>query len=297
MPPRRSACAASEIFLASTGVIGEPLDADKFAGVHRRHGRAAGAGAVDGRRQGDHDHRHLPQARDRDRRVRRRRGHDLGIAKGSGMIAPDMATMLSFVFTDAPIARDGAAGAAAAGRSRRASTPSPSTATPRPPTRCLVFATGKAGDRCRSTAPTIRAPRSSAKRCGDVLHDLAIQVVRDGEGATKLVTVNVEGADQRRRAPSASPSRSPTRRWSRPRLPARTPTGAASSWPSARPASRPTATSSSIRFGDLIVAEDGERAAGLRRGRDQRLHEGRGARTHASTSASARARRRSTPAT
>ena len=58
-----------------------------------------------------------------------------GIAKGAGMIAPDMATMLSFVFTDARDQRAGAAQAAARTAWPTASTPSPSTATPRLPTR------------------------------------------------------------------------------------------------------------------------------------------------------------------
>ena len=98
-------CKPKEVFLASTGVIGEPLDAGQ---IRRRAGRdrgARGAGAVDRRGAGDHDHRHLPEGRDA-------AGAELGeatvtingIAKGAGMIAPDMATMLAFVVTDAPIA-------------------------------------------------------------------------------------------------------------------------------------------------------------------------------------------------
>ena len=63
------------------------------------------AGPLARRRQGDHDHRHLSESRDR---ARSKLGDaDVtinGIAKGAGMIAPDMATMLSFVATDAPIA-------------------------------------------------------------------------------------------------------------------------------------------------------------------------------------------------
>ena len=58
-----------------------------------------------------------------------------GIAKGAGMIAPDMATMLSFIFTDAAIARAGACRRCSRTASPTPSTPSPSTATPRPPTR------------------------------------------------------------------------------------------------------------------------------------------------------------------
>ena len=97
-------CKPSEIFLASTGVIGEPLDATKFGGVmdqtdrHRRSRRLGCHG------QGDHDDGHVSEGRRCHGPAWRDAGHRIGIAKGAGMIAPDMATMLSFVFTDAPIA-------------------------------------------------------------------------------------------------------------------------------------------------------------------------------------------------
>ena len=75
-PPRRVGCKADEVFLASTGVIGEPLDATQ---VRRRDGRRWSADArADGwprRRQGDHDHRHLPEGRDRDRETRQGHRH------------------------------------------------------------------------------------------------------------------------------------------------------------------------------------------------------------------------------
>jgi glutamate N-acetyltransferase/amino-acid N-acetyltransferase len=115
-----------------------------------------------------------------------------GIAKGSGMIAPDMATMLSFVFTDAPISAAVLKGLLqpAIDTSFNAVTVDSDTSTS---DTCLVFATGKAG-----IAPITSAddPRASAfaGALGDVLHELAIHVVRDGEGATKMVTVTVEGA-------------------------------------------------------------------------------------------------------
>ena len=101
--------------------------------------------------RGDHDHRHLPQGRHARRRDRRREVRITGIAKGSGMIAPDMATMLCFVFTDAAIAGRRAADAAGQGRRPLASTASRSTATPRPPTRCC----------CSPPARPRHAPSSS----------------------------------------------------------------------------------------------------------------------------------------
>ena len=115
-----------------------------------------------------------------------------GIAKGSGMIAPDMATMLSFVFTDAPIA----AGVLqellqpAIDTSFNAVTVDSDTSTS---DTCLVFATGKADIPAISSATDPRA-EVFAEALADVLHELAIHVVRDGEGATKMVSVTVEGA-------------------------------------------------------------------------------------------------------
>jgi glutamate N-acetyltransferase/amino-acid N-acetyltransferase len=115
-----------------------------------------------------------------------------GIAKGSGMIAPDMATMLSFVFTDAPIAAELLQRILqpAIDVSFNSVTVDSDTSTS---DTCLVFATGKA-----AVAPlTATDSRLGifADALTDVLHELAIHVVRDGEGATKMVTVTVEGAE------------------------------------------------------------------------------------------------------
>jgi glutamate N-acetyltransferase/amino-acid N-acetyltransferase len=190
--------APSEIFLASTGVIGEPLPAEKFAGVtDDLAARLAPGPWMDAAKAimttdtfakvatATVEFDGVPVA-------------IAGIAKGSGMIAPDMATMLSFVFTDAPIS------AAVLKRllqpaidaSFNAVTVDSDTSTS---DTCLVFATGKAG-----IAPIISADDPRAEAFGaalaDVLHELAIQVVRDGEGATKMVTVTVEGAESDRSA-------------------------------------------------------------------------------------------------
>jgi glutamate N-acetyltransferase/amino-acid N-acetyltransferase len=116
-----------------------------------------------------------------------------GIAKGSGMIAPDMATMLSFIFTDAAVAAPALQSLLGPqiDTSFNAITVDSDTSTS---DTCLVFATGKAAMRPIDDANDPRAA-AFAKALGEVLHDLAIQVVRDGEGATKFVTVNVEGAE------------------------------------------------------------------------------------------------------
>ena len=115
-----------------------------------------------------------------------------GIAKGSGMIAPNMATMLAFVFTDAaisaPILKT------LLRQETETSFNSITVDGDRSTNDCvLLFATGQARV---PPIPDAKDERLAGFRdaLGAVLRDLAIQIVRDGEGATKLVTVHVEGA-------------------------------------------------------------------------------------------------------
>ena len=116
-----------------------------------------------------------------------------GIAKGSGMIAPDMATMLAFVFTDAalsaPILKT------LLRQETETSFNSITVDGDRSTNDCvLLFATGQANVPPIADAKDDAARRFPRRALAQVLRDLAIQIVRDGEGATKLVTVNVEGA-------------------------------------------------------------------------------------------------------
>jgi glutamate N-acetyltransferase/amino-acid N-acetyltransferase len=118
-----------------------------------------------------------------------------GIAKGAGMIAPDMATMLSFVFTDAPIAPAALQSLLARGVTDtfNAVTIDGDTSTS---DTLLAFATGAAAARgapriARAADPRLKDFRAGFER---VLADLAEQVARDGEGARKLVEIVVEGA-------------------------------------------------------------------------------------------------------
>ncbi|WP_395646153.1 bifunctional glutamate N-acetyltransferase/amino-acid acetyltransferase ArgJ [Terricaulis sp.] len=115
-----------------------------------------------------------------------------GIAKGSGMIAPDMATMLAFVFTDAALSAPVLKTLLRA--ETEASFNSVTVDGDRSTNDCvLLYATGQAKVPPIADAkdPRLAEFRGALSR---VLADLAIQIVRDGEGATKLVTVNVEGA-------------------------------------------------------------------------------------------------------
>ncbi|MGE4660226.1 MAG: bifunctional glutamate N-acetyltransferase/amino-acid acetyltransferase ArgJ, partial [Arenicellales bacterium] len=125
-----------------------------------------------------------------------------GIAKGSGMIAPDMATMLAFVFTDArlpgPVLRtllkEGIR------TSFNSITVDSDTSTS---DTVLLAATGAAANPApkSATAPELKAFRNALK---ELLTDLAIQVVRDGEGASKFITIDVTGAASRSEARTAA---------------------------------------------------------------------------------------------
>ena len=186
---------ASEIFLASTGVIGEPLDATNFEGVlDRLVTKSAPGGILDAAR--------AIMTTDTFPKVATAKvsigGVEVtinGMAKGAGMIAPDMATMLSFVFTDAPIAA--AALQAMLSKSVAGSfnsiTVDSDTSTS---DTLLLFATGAAAKRgCPKIATATDRRLAAFKKALDaLLLDLAQQVVRDGEGCRKFVEIRVDGA-------------------------------------------------------------------------------------------------------
>jgi glutamate N-acetyltransferase/amino-acid N-acetyltransferase len=192
---RAAGCRPGQVFVASTGVIGEPLDATKFDGVLEAcEARAAPDAWADAARAIMTTDT-FPKVATRTAEIGGVPVTINGIAKGAGMIAPDMATMLSFVFTDAalpaPVLQ--ALLAKGADRSFNCVTVDGDTSTS---DTLLLFATGAAAGR---GAPEIATPgdrRLKAFRAAldDLLIDLAQQVARDGEGARKFVTVRVEGA-------------------------------------------------------------------------------------------------------
>ena len=184
-----------EIFLASTGVIGEPLDATKFNGVmDDLVAKAAPGGLLEAAK--------AIMTTDTYPKVATATV-DLGgvpvtingMAKGAGMIAPDMATMLSYVFTDAPISA--AALQAMLSKSVQGSfnaiTVDSDTSTS---DTLMLFATGAAAKRGapKIALATDRRLAAFKKALDVVLLDLAHQVVRDGEGCRKFVEIRVEGA-------------------------------------------------------------------------------------------------------
>ncbi|WP_420960619.1 bifunctional glutamate N-acetyltransferase/amino-acid acetyltransferase ArgJ [Brucella sp. IR073] len=189
-------CTSAEVFLASTGVIGEPLDAGKFS--HLLTGMARDAKAD----------RWLDAAKaimttDTYPKVATETvllgGVPVtinGIAKGAGMIAPDMATMLSFVVTDAPIKAPvlQALLERSVGGTFNSVTVDSDTSTS---DTLMLFSTGKAAERGAPDVTGLEDERLAdfAKALDRVLQSLALQVVRDGEGARKMIEVRVTGAE------------------------------------------------------------------------------------------------------
>lgn len=191
----------SEVFLASTGVIGEPLDAGKFTHLLADLVKQAQPGAWKDAAQAimttDTYPKYLTAKADLG-------GVEVtinGIAKGAGMIAPDMATMLSFVATDAPIAAPVLQGLLSKGTNKTFNAVTVDSDTSTSDT-LLLFATGKAADR---GAPRITDAKDSRlagfrRALNRLLKQLALQVVRDGEGARKMIEVTVTGAKSSRSA-------------------------------------------------------------------------------------------------
>jgi glutamate N-acetyltransferase / amino-acid N-acetyltransferase len=188
-------CKAAEVFLASTGVIGEPLDATKFESVMARLAAGAMPSGWHQAAKAIMTTDTFPKGAAATARLGRGAVTICGIAKGAGMIAPDMGTMLCFIFTDAPIGPAILRGLLRQGVEDTFNAVTIDSDTSTSDT-LLVFATGAATS--RGVAPLTRAadPRLAAfrKSFNAVLADLAEQVARDGEGARKLVEIVVEGA-------------------------------------------------------------------------------------------------------
>ncbi|MEX2248675.1 MAG: bifunctional glutamate N-acetyltransferase/amino-acid acetyltransferase ArgJ [Parvibaculum sp.] len=193
-------CRQRDVFIASTGVIGEPMDAAPIVAGISTAMASAGPDGWDDAARAIMTTDTYPKLATQRVRIGGAEVTINGIAKGSGMIAPDLATMLVFIFTDAAIpskilqtllmlgARD----------SFNAITVDSDTSTS---DTVMVFATGAA---MTDEAPITRASdprlRDFRKAFDALMLDLAHQVVRDGEGATKFVRVAVSGAQSHQTA-------------------------------------------------------------------------------------------------
>jgi len=194
-------CAPTEVIVASTGVIGAPLPIDlvlpAISVAAQALGRESGDAAANAIMTTDT----FPKQAAVSVHVGDRIYTVGGMAKGSGMIKPNMATMLAYVTTDAPLTAEACAAAlrAAVGRTFNRITVDSDTSTN---DMCVLLASGEAGGRpigpdCAEFEPVAQAVHLV---CGE----LARMVVRDGEGATKFVEVTVRGAASERDAELAA---------------------------------------------------------------------------------------------
>ena len=188
-------CKPDEVFLASTGVIGEPLDATKFDGVLGTLAESAAPGEWMAAAKAIMTTDTFAKVATATVRLGKAKVTINGMAKGAGMIAPDMATMLAFVFTDAQIAAGALQSLLKSGveDTFNAVTIDGDTSTS---DTLLAFATGAAATHGAPKISRAGDPRLKAftKAFHAVLADLAEQVARDGEGARKLVEIIVDGA-------------------------------------------------------------------------------------------------------
>lgn len=185
-------CAPKQVFLASTGVIGEVLPHARLtAALPALHAGLTDDGFAAAAR-GIMTTDTFPKGATRTARIGDTEVRISGIAKGSGMIAPDMATMLCFVFTDAKIPPTALQKLLARGvdASFNCTTVDSDTSTS---DTVLLFATGQA-KHPRVSAEGGAVLKDFARALNEVLMDLALQVIRDGEGASKLVRIDVAGA-------------------------------------------------------------------------------------------------------
>lgn len=183
-------CAPEAVLPFSTGVIGEPLPVERLAGglpaaltALAEDGWATAAEAIMTTDT-------VPKGASRRFRAGDREYVITGISKGAGMIKPNMATMLAFLATDAPVEQEAlqrALGAAVRGSFNRITVDGDTSTNDA----CVLVATGAGGG-----AP-ISATSAAYAEFAEALHAVALElaqaIIRDGEGATKLITVAVSG--------------------------------------------------------------------------------------------------------
>jgi len=191
-------CLDADVYVASTGVIGEPLEPAKFVGRLAELAETATPEAYEMAARAIMTTDTYPKLATRSCKID---GVDItlnGIAKGAGMIAPDMATMLAFVFTDAAIepAALNAILTPLVEDSFNAITVDSDTSTS---DTVLVFATGAAAKRGCPRIAKDDDPRLAEFRAAlfALMLDLAQQIVKDGEGLTKFVEITVTGAESK----------------------------------------------------------------------------------------------------
>jgi len=191
-------CKAAEVFVSSTGVIGEPLPANRLVSALPRLAKKLKPGGWPGVAKAIMTTDTFPKGAVARAKIGTKEVTICGISKGSGMIAPDMATMLGYIFTDAKIDQKilQTCLKSAVDKSFNAITVDSDTSTS---DTVLLCATGAAKNRAPKTAgdPALSEFRAALDA---VALDLAQQIVRDGEGASKFITVSVTGAENTKAA-------------------------------------------------------------------------------------------------
>jgi glutamate N-acetyltransferase / amino-acid N-acetyltransferase len=184
------------IYTASTGVIGEPLDAIKFTSLLAGMAKTAESDRFEAAARAIMTTDTYPKLATRTVDIGGLPVMLNGFCKGAGMIAPDMATMLCFMFTDAAIDRNVLQRliSKSAQTTFNCMTIDGDTSTS---DTCLLFATGAAAKRGQVPITDVADPRLASFELAlhDLMRDLAIQVAKDGEGLSKFVTFEVSGAE------------------------------------------------------------------------------------------------------
>jgi len=188
-------CKDSEVFVSSTGTIGVPLPVEKITAalpeVKAKLSETAWADAAAAIMTTDT----FPKVATRTTEIDGKTVTINGMCKGSGMIAPDMGTMLAYVFTDAALAAPVVQTLISTGADKSFNCMTVDSDTSTSDT-LLMFATGQAGNTVVSKAddPCLAAFTAALD---DLLIELAKLVARDGEGATKFIEIRVNGAEHK----------------------------------------------------------------------------------------------------
>ena len=176
----------TRVFTSSTGVIGEPLPFERITAVLDTLAASTKADGIAAAAKAIMTTDTFPKGSFATIEIDGKTVSISGIAKGSGMIAPDMATMLVYIFTDAKISQPSLQALVSAQNEKTFNciTVDSDTSTS---DSLIVAATGASGVAVDDNPDFVRALHG-------VMQDLAHQVVRDGEGATKFVEITVTGA-------------------------------------------------------------------------------------------------------
>jgi len=184
-------CKAEQVLPFSTGVIGEDLPVDRITAALPAALAALDANGWDAASWGILTTDTHPKRLSRTLEIDGRTVTLTGMAKGAGMIRPNMATMLAYIATDASVALallQASLQAAVAASFNRITVDGDTSTNDA----CVLMATGRSGVVLQEDAPSLRAWQAALT---ELCEELAKGLVRDGEGATKLIHVDVTGGD------------------------------------------------------------------------------------------------------